>query len=220
MAFTWGDLRHQIKWRLNRTDLSDSFVETMMRERIDFFGPQVLAAAEETNYDIVTNPGQFFYALPTGTQKVNQVRVLYNGIWIPVGYAERYEVMLNADPLQPPFTSLPVTMYYVLGKNIRLFPTPNGQYPVELTIERTIQPPPKSTDTSSPDDDSTNFWVTDGRILLINATCAEICREYLEIGVPNSPRIMNFDRNTDEALMMLLTQAHTLATPSLMKQYI
>ena len=221
MAFTWGDLKSQIAFRLNRTDLPPPFVQQMAVERIDFWGPQVLFPAEVTNDDTITNVGQQFYPLPRGTQKVRYVRVLYGGIWIPVYPADDYADILYADPLQPPFTSLPVTLYAVLGNQIRLFPTPDGQYPVELTIDQTIVEP-KGTDTDpNGDTDTDNFWVRDGRMLLINSTCSEICREYLDIELgTQSPRVQLFDQNTQMALDQLMNRSHQLTSPSIMKQYI
>lgn len=213
MALSWIDLRNSIKFRLNRDNLPDEFVLEMAQERVDFYGPQLFAPAPTTDYSIITQPGQFFYRLPAGTQEVNYVRVLYNGIWIPVQLADHYEEILANDPLQPPFTTLPVTLAKVYGNQIRLFPTPNGQYPVELTMMATVAAP-------TDDNDSTNFWCNDGRILLINATCAQICREYLDIAVPNSPRIQTFDQNTQVALNQLMTQSHQYAGKSVMKQWL
>src|SRR5271155_4373798 len=169
----------------------------MLAERVDFYGPQVLYSAEVVNNDIVTKPGQQFYALPRGTQKIRYVRVLQSGIWIPVGEAEQYSDLLFADPLQPPFVSLPVSLYKVLGNQLRLFPTPDQNYPVELTMDQTIVEPTQ-------DSDSTNFWVTEGRILLINATCREICSEYLDIEQgPQGPRVQLYAANEQRALEQL-----------------
>lgn len=210
---TWLELKQAIPFRLNRPDLPADFVEEMTLERISFYGPSIFYPSEVTDNSIVTQPGQYFYRLPAGTQQVNNVRVLYNGVWIPVQIADHYDTILEADPLQPPFTSLPVTLARVYGNQIRLFPTPNGQYPVELTMMAT---PAAPTD----DNDDTNFWVTDGRVLLINATCKEICAEYLDIAVPNSPRIMAFQANEERALAQLLTQAHAIDGKSLMKPWL
>ena len=209
---TWQELLDTIPFRLNRDDLSADFVEQMANERISFYGPQIFVPSEQTDYSITTEPGQFFYKLPAGTQQVTWVRVLFNGVWIVVPPAQNYSDILQADPLQPPFTSLPVSMYAVYGNQIRLFPTPNLQYPVEITGMFTIAGP------TDPNDE-TNFWVNDGRVLLINATCAEICREYLDIATPNSPRIATFDQNTANALEMLMMQVHSFK-PSVMKQYL
>lgn len=212
---TWADVQAAIPFRLNRPTLPTDFVLEMLYERIGYFGPLCFQPSEVTNTDIVTAPGVQFYALPSGTQKVTFVRVLYNGVWIPVSMPNSYNEILEADVLQPPFTSLPVTMCRVYGTQIRLFPTPDGQYPVELTL---MQTPPAPTQ----DTDETNVWVADSlmRALLINATCAEICREYLDISVPNSPRIAAYDANTADLLDKVQTQAHALGGPSFLKQYI
>lgn len=209
----WGELQAAVPFRLNRDDLPAAFVLEMLYERIDFFGPQVLQPAEQLDYSIVLQPGQQQYTLPTGTQRVDNVRVLYNGIWIPVPFAERFADILASDPLQPPFTSLPVSMCRVVGNQIRVFPTPNQQYPLELYGLFTIAPPVDP-------GDSTNWWCTVGRVLLINATCAQICREYLDIAVPNSPRIATFDRNTADSLDKLVTQSHQMGGPWIARQWL
>lgn len=209
---TWGELLSAIVFRLNRDDLPDDFVRQMVDERVSFYGPQIFTPASVTNYDIVTQPGQQFYKLPAGTQSVTYVRVLYNGVWIIVPMVD-YETILIADPLQPPFTSLPVSMCAVYGNQIRLFPTPNQQYPVELTMMQTIAAP-------TDDTDATNFWCNDGRMLLINATCAEICAEYLDIAVPNSPRIQTYRANEAMALEKLMQNAHAMTQPATVKQWL
>lgn len=220
MAFTWGNLKAQIAFRLNRTDLPPDFVQQMAVERVDFWGPQVLYPAEVVNTDTVTEFGRQFYPLPRGCQKVRYVRVLYGGIWIPVYPADDYADILYADPLQPPFTSLPVTLYAILGNQIRLFPTPDGEFPVELTIDQTIIEP-QSTPSMPADNVSDNFWCQDGRMLLINSTCSEICREYLDIELGSqSPRVQLYDQNTQMALDQLMGRSHNLTSPSIMKQHI
>ncbi|SRR6266851_1157420 len=209
----WGDLKQTIPFRLNRPDLPDAFVEEMAFERVDFYAPQLFTPSEQTDDSIITQPGQYFYRLPAGTQKVTFVRLLYNGVWIPVPIADSYNQLLAVDVLQPPFTSLPVSLCRVYGNQLRLFPTPNAQYPVELTLLGTIGAP-------TVDTDDTNFWVTDGRMLLINATCAEICAEYLDIAVPNSPRIQIYRANEAEALEKLMQNVHAMSQPSLMRQHL
>ncbi len=210
---TWLELKTTIPFRLNRPDLPDDFVEEMALERVDFYGPQLFTPSEQTDNSIVTQPGQYFYRLPAGTQKVTFVRVLYNGTFIPVTIADSYNLILGVDVLQPPFTSAPLTLCRVYGNQIRFFPTPNGQYPIELTMLRTIGAP-------TDDNDDGNFWVTDGRMLLINATCAQICAEYLDISLPNSPRIMTYRANEAEALEKLMQNLHAMSQPSFLRQYL
>jgi len=209
----WQQLLSAIPYRLNRDDLPPDFVLEMALERVSFYGPLLFFPAERTDYSITLQPGQQFYTLPPGTQSLRNVRVLYNGVWINVPFYARYSDALQADVLQPPFTSLPVTACTLLGNQLRVFPTPNQQYPLELTMFGTI---PAPTDLG----DDTNFWVNDGRILLINSACGEICRERLDIAVPNSPRIAIFDRNTEEALQMLMVQTQQFGGPSLIRSWL
>jgi hypothetical protein len=213
VAFTWEALLSQVKFRLNRPDLPTDYVEQMAGERVTVYGPYIFYPSETLDYSITTQPGQYFYRLPPGTQQVNYVRVLYGGIWIPVPIADRITDILESDPLQPPFTSIPVTLAKVYGDQLRLFPTPTGQYPVELTALITPGVPTDPNDSSS-------FWVTAGRVLLINGTAAEICSEYLDISVPNSPRVATFKANAQMALEQLMTQSHQRSSPSIIKSWL
>jgi hypothetical protein len=210
---TWQDFLTSIPFRLNRDDLTQQFVEEMADEQVTLYGPQIFAPSEITDYSIVTQPRQFFYNLPSGFQSLTYVRILYNGIWIPVPIAQSITDILNVDPVQPPFVSLPVSLCRVYGNQIRLFPTPDGAYSVELTIMGT---PAAPTDYN----DSTNFWVTDGNIFLRAATCLAICQEYLDQATPNSPRIQNWQRRTDLALTNLQNQAHARTQPSTLRQHL
>src|SRR5215475_1379382 len=209
---TWQDFLNSIPFRLNRDDLPAEFVEEMANEQITLFGPQLFAPSETTSY-INTQAGQQFIALPAGFQRLTYVRVLYNGVWIPVEIAQSYIDILNVDPLQPPFTSLPVTLCRVYGKQLRLFPTPNAVYPVELTMFATV---PGPTDYN----DDTNFWVTDGNIFLRAATCLAICQEYLDQAQPQSARIGYWQGRTDLALNLLQTQVHAFTGPSTLRQHL
>lgn len=210
---TWGDLLDSIPYRLDRDDLTRDFVEGIANEQITLFGPQLFTPSETTDYSIITNPGQFFYKLPAGFQRLTYVRVLFGGIWIPVAIAETFTDILAADPLQPPFTTLPVTICRVYGNQLRLFPTPNGQYPVELTMMGTV---PGPTDYN----DDTNFWLNDGNVFLRAATCLAICQERLDNTMPNSPRIAAWQQRMNDALAMLQTQVQATTQPATVRQWL
>jgi hypothetical protein len=210
---TWADLLQSIPFRLNRDDLAADFVEEMANEQITMFGPQLFAPSEYLDYSINTQPGQNMYPLPAGFQSLTFVRILFNGIWINVPIAIGIEQILYSDPVQPPFTSLPASLCRVFGSQIRLFPTPNISYPVELTIFGTV---PGPTDPN----DSTNFWVTDGNIFLRAATCLAICQEYLDTATPQSPRIAMWQQRMNDALSLLQTQAHARTQPSWVRYHL
>ena len=213
MAQTWGDFLDSIPFRLNRDDLGRDTVEEFANEQIVFYGPQLFAPSEITDYSITTQPGQFFYKLRAGFQRLTYVRVQFNGLWIPVPIVDRYTDILTVDPLQPPFVSLPVSLAGVYGLQLRLFPTPDNVYPVELTMMATA---PGPTDYN----DATNFWTNDGNILLRAATCFAICDEYLDQANPNSARVQKWGARRDEALTLLQVQAHQVTQPSIIRQYV
>jgi hypothetical protein len=210
---TWQDFLDSIPDRLNRDDLSADFVEEVANEQIALFGPELFFPSEITDYSIITQPGEFFYRLPAGFQRLTFVRVQYGGIWIPVSIVDRYTDILLVDPLQPPFISLPVSLCRVYGNQLRLFPTPNGQYPVELTMFGTAVGPTAR-------DDSANFWVNDGNVFLRAATCLAICMEKLDNTTPNAPRIQMWMRRRDEALAQLQIQTQAATQPSIIRQWL
>lgn len=210
---TWGDFLASIPFRLNRDDLPAEFVEGMAKEQITLYGPQLFTPSEIIDYSITTSPGVFNYPLPAGFQALNFVRVLQGGIWIPVAPAQSINDILLVDAVQPNFQSLPVSLYRVYGKQIRLFPCPFGALPVELTMMGTVPGP------TSPDD-STNFWVNDGNVFLRAATCLAICMEYTDAAMPTSPRILYWEARRDQALSMLQTQVHMTTQPSTIRGYL
>jgi len=212
MGQSWGDFLDSIPFRLNRDDLGRELVEEFANEQIILYGPQLFAPSETTNY-INTQPGQFFYKLPAGFQRLTFVRVQYNGVWIPVTIADRYTDILTVDVLQPPFTSLPVSLASVYGLQLRLFPTPNAQFPVELTMMATA---PGPTDY----EDTTNFWTNDGNVFLRAATCFAICEEYLDQANPQSARVVKWGERRDMALSLLQVQAHAVTQPSIIRQWL
>lgn len=209
---TWTDLINSVSQRLNRDDLSYEFVNDMLTQQITMYGPQIFAPSEQTVI-VNTQAGQYFVPLPAGFQRLTYCRVLYNGVWIPVDIIPSYTDILAVDPLQPPFVSLPVSWCRVYGTNLRLFPTPDNVYPVELTIFGTVLGPVD-------DNDTTNFWLNDGNIFLRAATCLAICVEYLDSTISNSPRIATWTKRTDNALSQLQTQAHIWSGPSSVKQHL
>lgn len=213
MALTWQGFLSSIPLRLNRDDLSQEFVEEMANEQITLFGPQLFVPSEITDFSIVTEPGQNVYKLAAGVQKVTYVRVLFNGIWVPVPQADTYQSILNVDQIQPPFTSPPLSLWRVYGNQIRFFPTANAQYPIELTEIATV---PGPTDPA----DSGNFWTNDGNVFLRAATCLAICQEYLDQNNPQSTRIGIWQQRTTDALALLQVQVHAMSQPSVMRPYL
>jgi hypothetical protein len=74
------------------------------------------------------------------------------------------------DVNQPPTTSVPF-YWSIFGRMFRMFPAPNEVSTVELTAEAQPLPP------RLPDD--SNFWTNEGFTLIVEATCEDICRLFL-----------------------------------------
>jgi hypothetical protein len=209
-SLTWSDIKESIAFRLNRPTLPRTFIQLIAQERVQIMESEGFWPSQVTNITITTEPGQYFYVLPSGTTKVLFVRVLLGGssggVWIPVFLARHYEDMLIADPVAPPFTAIPTTAR-VFGQMLRLFPTPNAQYVLELTLDKRIDVP-------TDDQDTTNFWVDEGRALIVNRVCEHLCLELLR-----DPDRAAFHKTVaDEAMDSLTEISHARNGPHLMRR--
>ena len=180
----------------------------MAEERADILASEGYYPSQITDTTITTQPGQYFYLQPKGTVKILMVRFLLTQVWIPLSWARRYEDILLADPIQPPFTAIPSSARS-FGRLLRLFPTPNDQYPLELSLEATIPVPTN-------DQDTTSFWVNEGRSLMINMTCQHIALEYLR----DPDRAALHKQAADEAKDSLEEVTHTRNGPVVMEPHL
>lgn len=168
----WSDVKDQIAFRLNRPNYPRPVIQLAAEEVAQKLSSEGLFPQEQTDTTITTNPGQFFYLLARGIVEIRMVRLMLGGgVWIPLTRARSYEDILIADPIQPPFTAIPSTAK-TFGRLLRIWPTPNAQYPLEVTVERRVDVPTDDTDTQS-------FWCDEGRMLMINAACAYIAGTFL-----------------------------------------
>lgn len=209
-TYTWGDIKTQIVFRLNRSDLQPDFVDTMGREVAQFYAPDIFPDGFTTDTSIITEPGQQFYQLPAGVVQVLFARFLYNGLWIPITLVDHYEDVLVSDVLQPPFTAIPI-LGRVYGNQIRLFPAPQAQYEIELTVSGKVEPPVG--------DKQSNFWTGDGRVLMINGTCKKICAEYIDAAQPDKSRVEMYQALETAAYNKLIIQTHASQSPMVIRQY-
>lgn len=168
---TWSDVLSTIATRLNRPNLPPAFITMIAQERAQELASEGFWPQEITNTETTTEPGQYFYPLPAGTVDVMFIRYLLTNVFIPVYKARRYEDILISDPVSPPFTA-PPSLARVFGRMLRLFPTPNGQYPLELTLNQRVGIPTDQQDTTS-------FWVNEGRALIVFTTCQHLASELL-----------------------------------------
>lgn len=205
--YTWLQVKQFIQFRLNRPDLSIDLIDTFARERAQFYAPDIFPDGYQTDLSITLQPGQQFYPLPSGTIKVRFARFLLNQVWVPIVLLDQYEPMLYADVVQPPITSVP-SIGRVFGNQLRIFPTPNFQYPLELTVEGMVEPPL--------DDGQSNFWCADGRVLMINATAAEMIGEY--INPTDDVRYGKYAALAERAYQKLLIQTHGSQGPFIIAQ--
>jgi hypothetical protein len=203
--YIWSDIKTFIQQRLNRPDISLDFIDTFAREVAQLSAPDIFPDGYQTDYSITLQPGQQFYPLSLGTIKVRFARFLLNQVWVPIVLLDQYEPLLYADVVQPPITSVP-SIGRVFGNQLRIFPTPNFQYPLELTIEGKVEPPLLDT--------GANFWTGDGRVFIINKTAAKIANEYTQ----NDAAARRFERAAAEAHSQLMIQTHASQGPMVIQQ--
>jgi hypothetical protein len=170
-TLTWGDVKSSIALRLNRPTIPPAFIQLIAEERAYELASEGYWPQQQTNTALTTEPGQYFYPLPFGTVDVTFIRFLLTSVFIPVYKARRYEDILISDPTSPPFTAIPSSAR-VFGRMLRLFPTPNGQYPLELTLNQQVGIP-------TDDQDTQNFWVNEGRALIVHMTCQHLAQELI-----------------------------------------
>jgi hypothetical protein len=175
---TYGELKQQVATRLNRPDLltavppsTVAIIPSMVADRIRFYQKALYAPSETLDYSITCIPGQSIYPFApypslVNVQSVLNVRLLL-GVWIPLTRAPWYEELLAVDVVNPPFQTLPA-YWATYGETLRLYPTPGQPYPLELMVSAA---PPEPVN-----DSATNFWTDKAATLLIEATCADICR--------------------------------------------
>ena len=205
---TWLDVKRAIALRLNRPNLDPAVIQFFAEERADVAAADGFFAGQQTNTNITTQPGQYFYLLPRGITNILMVRLQLNSIWIPLSWARSYEDILIADPVQPAFTAIPSTGR-VFGRLLRLFPTPNAQYPLELTVEGRIDIP-------TDDGDTQNFWVNEGRAFIINRTCEHIAQELFR----DPDRAAMHKASADEARDAMDEITHSRGGPVVMNRYL
>lgn len=213
-------LRQSVADRLNRPDLLTvippaivSPIYDFTQDRIQYYQKALYAPSEQLNYDITTIPHQSEYTFNhypglANLQTVLFVRLLQGTqIWIPLTRVQWYSEILQADVLQPSFVSLP-SYWATYGQTIRLYPTPNQSYPLELLCN--AGPPAPVTDTDD------NFWTEEASPLIIRSTCAELCNEYLN----DTVRGALFDRNTQRESDSMKVYTTRLRGPLAIKPYL
>lgn len=171
---TYNELQQRIATRLNRPDLLlpvapalTAVIPDLVQDRILYYQKALYAPSEVLDYSITTIPSQSIYFLSTGMQALFRVRLLLVNIWIPLTRVDFYSDILMADVLSPPFITLP-SYWATYGQTIRLYPTPNLPYPIEI-MGNASPPAPVN-----PNDD--DFWTEEAATLIIEAACADICR--------------------------------------------
>lgn len=213
-------LQQQVAAWLNRPDLLvpvapaiTSAIYDFTQDRIFYWQKALYSPSEQLNYDITTIPHQSEYAFNAypglrGLQCVLFVRLLQGTqIWIPLSRVHWYNEILLADVLAPSFVSLP-SYWATYGQTLRLYPTPNDNYPLELMCN--AGPPAPIADTDD------NFWTSDASALIIRSTCAEICAQYLN----DLPRAEIFMQSTQREADSLKNYTMRLRGPSYVRPYL
>lgn len=178
---TLADLQQQIATRLNRPDLLQAvapstiaIIPATISDRIRFYQKALFSPSEQLDYSITCIPGQSIYSLQNypslkNVQAILGVRLLQS-VWLPLSRVNWYEQILWVDVVNPPFQSLPA-WWATYGQTLRVYPTPGAPYPLELMCNAAVAEPVLPTDE--------NFWTDQAATLIMEATCADICRLFI-----------------------------------------
>lgn len=222
---TYLELKQNIAYqRLNRPDLLTpippspaAIIPTYVLDRIGYYQKACFQPSEQLDYSITAIPGQSTYSLRTypnlkATQNIVKIRLLLNTIWIPLTRVDWYQDILDADVLNPPFQTIP-SYWATYNATIRLYPTPNLPYPLELMSN--LSPPAPVADTD------VNFWTAEvdengAASLIIRSACAEICREFLN----DIPRAEQFQFGVAREAQSLFDLTGRMRGPSQTRPYL
>jgi len=158
----FGELKAAIAEDLNRDDLT-SVVADFLADRIRYYQREFFFGADQT-VTFTTTVGQAAYPFPDSVVNPQLVRMLYYSNWqllTEVSYSDILALDTNV-----PSTQSPPDLWAPFGLIIRLYPVPDGVYPIEITGHGKLPIPPR--------DEVTNWWTTDAAMLLRYATSAQI----------------------------------------------
>jgi hypothetical protein len=158
----FGQLKAAIASDLNRDDLG-SVIADFVEDRIRFYQREFFFGAPQT-VTFTTNPGQAAYPFPDSVVNPQLVRMLYYENWQLLSEVA-YNDILALDT-NVPSTQSPPDLWAPFGLLIRLYPVPDGWYPIEITGHGKLPIPH--------DDTVTNFWTLDAAMLIRYATAAQI----------------------------------------------
>lgn len=168
---TWSDVIDSIGQRLSRPSLPPQFITLLAQEQADELAAEGYWFQEDTDTTITTQNGESFYNLPAGTIKVTFCRFQLGNVMIPIYPARSYADLIISDPVVPSVTAIPSVMRN-FGRAIRLFPTPNAQYPLELTLTRRAEIPGMNDMQNT-----TSIWVNEGRKLIVASVCKNLAMQ-------------------------------------------
>lgn len=205
----YGQVLDQVLFLLNRQGdprILDA-AQRLTTDRAYFYANEMFFPAERQDTSVILIPGQAYYPLPAGTLSVFYARVNLNGNWIPMTQVDITYILGNDVSTNPPTTS-PPNYFAIQGGKIRLYPRPDQVYQLELSVEAQILPPRLSTDS--------NFWTNEGFTLIVESTCEDIARLYLN----DEPRAQRHGAAAQRELQMLRGATNRLIGPIKIQGYL
>lgn len=158
----YGQLKAAIADDLNRDDLT-AVIADFLADRIRYYERDFFFASNQT-VTFTTIVGQAAYPFPDSVVNPRLVRMLYYSNWQLLSEVSYSDIL--AYDTNVPSTQSPPSCWAPFGLLIRLYPVPDGVYPIELTGAGKLPIPPN--------DSVSNWWTTDGAMLLRYATSAQI----------------------------------------------
>lgn len=203
-------LLDEIARRLNRFG-DPQLAENARRfaiDRVYFFSNELFFAGEKQDTSLILIPGQASYPLPAGTLEVVFARLNLNGNWIPLERRSFRDIlMMDTVTGANPITG-PPSYYSIFGPKIRFFTRPDQTYPVELSVESAPLPPREPTDS--------NFWTNEAFTLIVEATCEDLSRLWLN----DEPRANRHGMARERELRQLRGQTHRIYGPVIVEGYL
>ena len=163
MSRTYAQLLAGIVADLRRPGL-DSIISDYCQSVIEDFQREYMYESPTTDLSLTLIPNQPTYPVPSYIVGIERIRLLRSDTWNDVD-ERRYDDILNEDTQSPPIISQPYH-WARYGRVFRFYPTPDDEYPVEITGTGKIPAPAVSADV--------NWWTEDARMYVRHETVHRI----------------------------------------------
>jgi hypothetical protein len=194
-----GDLKKRIISETLRDDLADDMANqfvVIIQKSIDYYAANRWWFNEKAA-TVNTVAGSRFAALPADFRYLDEAWLQVGGVAFPLRILQATEVdQLYASSS----TGGQPTDAAILGTNLYLWPMTQTVYPVLLRYVADVSPPLDYTN-----DNSANFWTTEGQDLIVARAKLRLYRDYLSVSLQD-PRVIGANNQEQEAYSRLRSE--------------